>query len=218
MDNALIDHIYENVRSNAIRYWHRIWLTNKLYHDKDLVEKVNGGKPHVVHAFVHIRESVLDSAIISLSRGFLDQGDDSLSLTRLLPSTSAYLRAKKPHRLGEEEQACSVLYRRWYEGHETDGNFITVWLRLSERLEAFRCSEEVQRTIGMRNGMVAHSLEERPGQPPDFSMLYKIRDDLVKIMNDTSGIFEHSTYEWSAFVSECESAAIGFGKVLMAGY
>jgi hypothetical protein len=218
MDDALINRIYENVKSNAIRYWHRIWLTNKLYHDKELIKKVNEGKPHAVPAFINMRESVLDSAVISLSRGFLDNGDDSLSLTRLLPSTSDHPRTRKPDRLGEEEEACSILYRRWYEGHETDGNFMTVWLHLSERLQAFRDSEEVQRTIDMRNSMVAHSLEERLGQPPDFSMLYNIRDDLVTIMNDTSGLFEHRAHEWSVFVSECESSAIGFQKVLMSGF
>lgn len=218
MDDVLIDSIYENVKSNAIRYWNRIWLTNKLYHDKELVTKFNEGNQDVAHAFIHMRESVLDSAVISLTRGFLDHGDDSLSLTRLLPSTSLYLQKNKPYRLEEEEEACSVLYRRWYEGHETNGNFITVWLRLSERLQGFRGSDEVQRTIDMRNSMVAHSLEERPGPPPDFAMLYKIRDDLVRIMNDTSGLFEHHTHDWRVFLSQCESSAIGFRKVLMAGY
>jgi hypothetical protein len=95
---------------------------------------------------------------------------------------------------------------------------MTVWLRLNERLQAFRGSEEVQRTLDMRNSMVAHSLEERPGPPPDFVMLYKIKDDLVEIMNDASSLFEHRVYRWSGFVSECESAAISFRKVLMAGY
>ncbi len=217
MNAKLLDRIYKNVKNNAIRYWHRVWLTHKFYHDRRLVSTVNGANQDVVHAFLHLRESALDSAIISFGRGFLDQGDDSLSLTRLLPSTSEHLRKNKTYRLNEEEKACSILYGQWYSGNKTDGIFIESWFCLAELLAALRNSQEVRQMLQMRNAMVAHSLAKGVSAPPAFAMLYTIRDELVRVMNYTSLLFEHETTKWDVYLSQCESSAIGFGKVLTAG-
>lgn len=220
MDAALIDRIVENAKGNAIRYWYRTYITNKLFHDPGLIDQVNDSLPHRVHAFLHVREAILDSAVISLARGFLDQGDDSLSLTRLMPSTSEYLRNKASfHRRAiEEEEACCQLYRRWYIRRATDGSYVGIWLRLAENLERFRCSEAVRRVVSMRNAMVAHSLENRRGDRPEYKMLYEIGATLMDLMNDLSALAGGTYFDWRGLVGECESAAIGFQKILSEGY
>ena len=63
----------------------------------------------------------------------------------------------------------------------------------------------------------AHSLDKVLAEPPDFTDLYWVRDQLVPIMNDLSGLVEHRTHEWSVYVAEHESTAIGFGNVLRSG-
>lgn len=216
--DKLLDQIYENARSNAMRYWHRIWLVNKFFHDKELIDRMNESQRDLAHAFVNMRESVLDSAVISLGRGFLDQGDDCLSLTRLMPSTSHHLTSKrKEYRLNEEEEACDLLYKRWYEGHETDGAFISNWYALSAKLESFRDSQDVKDALTLRNTMVVHSLEDRPSMQAEFRVLYRIRDELVGIMNVTTALFEHRATEWGGYLSQSESSAIAFRRALLVG-
>lgn len=218
MTQALIDSIYANVKANADRYWARIWLVHKLYHDEDLCNAANAAQHHRTLGYTHVRESLVDSAIVSLTRGFLDQGKDSLSLFRLIPSSSDYLSNNKPNRLQEEEEACSLLYESWYEGHPTDGNFIQIWTRLTEVLNAFRKSDQIGRILDMRNKMVAHSLDRALAEPPEYADLYWVREQIAPIMNDLSGLIEHRSYDWGMCAAEHESTAIGFGKVLGSGF
>ena len=145
-------------------------------------------------------------------------GNDSLSLFRLIPSSSDHIRNRRPQRLQEEEDACLLLYQSWYEGKQTDGDFIMVWTRLADGLNAFRKADQVKRVLDMRNKIVAHSLDKVLAEPAEYADLYWIRDQLVPIMNDLSGLIEHQTHEWSGYVAEHESTAIGFGKVLQSGF
>ena len=46
MNSALINSIYDNVKANADRYWARVWLVHKLYHDEELCNAANAAATH----------------------------------------------------------------------------------------------------------------------------------------------------------------------------
>ena len=216
MDMDLINSIYTNVRDNAIRYWMRTWLMHKFYHDADLCDSVNKAAQHVIQGFTNIREALVDSAIVSLGRGFIDSGDDSLSLTRLIPSSSDHLANSKPKRMQEEEEACVLLYAKWYGSQNSDGTFIRLWFQLIEDFRLFRGSKAVKRVKKMRDTMVAHNLDVVVDEPAEYSTLYQVRDDLVPIMKQVTGLIEGKAYEWKALVDESQATADGFANALKA--
>lgn len=218
--NPLIKHIYENVTSNAQRYWARTSLLRKLYHDAELCKMANATPNHIAMAYSNIRESLIDSAIISLTRGFLDKGQDSFSLTRLLPSSCKHLLTRKDAdaRLNEEDSFFQDLYENWHKGHPSNGAFVNIWYELSTLMTAFRGSGNIHKINIFRDNMVAHKLVIELDEPPEFTTLYDVRNDIVPIMNKLSALVECKATAWDFMLADYDQSANGFTKVLLAGF
>ena len=217
MDEELVKAIYENVKQNAIRYWARTWLIKKLYHDKDLCDLANNSTINIENGYHHIRESLIDSSVISLSKGFLDSGDDSLSIIRLFPHSSEFLINKKPKRIVEGEEACEYLYSKWYINNNTDGKFIKFWLELIELIRDFRKLESVQNVLNLRNYTIAHALDIENEVLPTFTDLHALRENLVIIMNKLSLLVECENTEWHNYMNDTEGFSMAVGRALEIG-
>lgn len=221
MDDELIKRIYRNVIANAQRYWDRTSLFRNLYHDAALCNAANSADNHIAHAYSNTREALVDSSIVSLTRGFLDSGNDSLSLTRLIPSSNNHLISKDGsyRRRHEEDNAFQILYERWYgEEENVDGNFVRVWYELEAMMKAFRASGRVQRIISFRNNMVAHNLTLEMEEPPEFTMLYDVRNDIIPIMNKLTGVIEGTANSWETMLYDSDRAANGYSRILTDGF
>lgn len=220
MNDKLIKSIYENVHANAQRYWARTSLLRKLYHDPKLCAIANDAPEHIVRAYSHTRESLIDSAVISLTRGFLDQGQDSLSLTRLIPSSCGNIikNDKKDKRQHEEEMLLKLLYEGWYREDATNGNFVEVWIQLEGMMKEFRRSDKVQRIIKFRNRIVAHNLSLTMKEPPEFAMFYEVGNEIAPIMNKLTALVEGKAWAWEGMLGDFDRSASGFSRVLIEGF
>lgn len=217
MDINLLEDIYANVKNNIIRYWTRTWLIHKLYHDAELCDAINDSDNNIIHSYTHIREALVDSSVVCLYRGVFDLGNDSLSLTRLIPSSSNFLSDNKPGRLEEENESYALLKDKWYDGNPPDDIFDGNWEEIIEIVRDLRQTDKVQRILSMRNKMVAHSLDRALNEPPEFSMIHELREDLIPIMNKLTGMFEENYTEWELYVSDCERISLGYRRLLNAG-
>lgn len=152
-----------------------------------------------------------------MSKVFLDSGDDSLSIVRLLPHSSEYLLQNRSERIKEGEDICGLLYEQRYGGNDSDGMFIGQWCELVKKVTNFRKSDVVQNVLNLTNHMVAHSLDRELEQPPTFSDLHSLRDELVPIMDGLSSLVEHKATAWGPYMAETESFSIAIGRVLTQG-
>jgi len=64
--------------------------------------------------------------------------------------------------------------------------------------------------------MVAHNLDVVVDEPAEYSTLYQVRDDLVPIMKQVTGLIEGKAYEWKALVDESQATADGLANALRA--